>query len=76
MKELRIVSIANALVWAAAIIGTAIILRGTPQAGVVVIILGGAAGGSIIALEDALRRARRESITPSDSDAPAETKDR
>jgi hypothetical protein len=60
MKALRNASIANAVIWAAVIIATAIILHGTPQAGMVVVILGGAAGGSIITLEDALRSVRKE----------------
>jgi hypothetical protein len=36
------------------------LLRGAPQAGPAVVVREGAAGGSIITLEDALRKARRE----------------
>jgi len=59
MKELQRASIMDALIWAAAILAAAIILRGTPQAGQVVVVLGGAAGASITILEGSLRKARR-----------------
>ena len=51
MKKNRYVSIGNALIWAAAILAAAIVLRGTEHAGVIVTILGGAAGGSIILVD-------------------------
>ena len=57
MKRVHGASIANSLIWAAAIIAAAIVLRGTPQAGMVVVILGGAAGANIIIVGDALRKA-------------------
>jgi hypothetical protein len=60
MKALRNVSIANAVLWAAAIIATAFMLRGSSQGGLVVVVLGGAAGGSIITLDDALKKVRKE----------------
>jgi hypothetical protein len=74
MKELQRASIADALIWAAAILAAAIILRGTPQAGQVVVVLGGAAGASITLLESALRKARRAAGEKSDqAGAPTET---
>ena len=57
-KEHR-VSIANAFIWAAAIIATAVILRGTDQGGMVVVILGGAAGMSVMLVSDVLRKKGR-----------------
>ena len=77
MKELQRASIADALIWAAAILAAAIILRGTPQAGQVVVILGGAAGASITLLESALRKACRAADERSiQADAPVENADR
>jgi hypothetical protein len=74
MKELHRASIADALIWAAAILAAAIILRGTPQAGRVVVVLGGAAGASICILGSALRRARRAAgEKPNHTGAPTET---
>ena len=73
MKELHRASIANAAIWAAAILAAAVILRGTPQAGQVVVLLGGAAGASVVILDSALRRVRREVEKPEGSDAPQET---
>ena len=55
MKKNRHVSIGNAFLWAAAILAAAIILRGTEYAGVIVCILGGAAGGSIILVDKVVR---------------------
>jgi hypothetical protein len=49
------VSLGNALIWAAAIIAVALLVRGTEQAGVVVTILGGAAGASVLLVSGALR---------------------
>ncbi|MGD8998198.1 MAG: hypothetical protein PVH80_08815 [Anaerolineae bacterium] len=50
------VALGNALIWAAAIIAVAVLLRGTGQAGIVVVILGGAAGASVLLVSGALRR--------------------
>ncbi|NIM95602.1 MAG: hypothetical protein GTO18_18035 [Anaerolineales bacterium] len=55
MKKLHIVTIGNALIWGAAILGAAVLLRGTEHAGMMVVILGGAAGASIITVGNALR---------------------
>lgn len=57
MKKNHYVSIGNAFIWAAAIIASAIILRGAEYSGMVVVILGGAAGASIILVGNALRKA-------------------
>jgi hypothetical protein len=74
MKGLQRASIADALIWAAAILAAAIILRGTPQAGLVVVVLGGAAGASITILGSALRKARRAADEkPNQAGAPTET---
>jgi hypothetical protein len=56
MKRIHPVSIGNALIWAAVIIAVAVILRGTEHAGITVVILGGAAGASIIIVGSGLRR--------------------
>lgn len=56
MKKLNNVSVGNALIWAAAILASAVILRGTPYAAPMVVILGGAAGASVIIVENALRK--------------------
>jgi hypothetical protein len=56
VKKLHSASIANAAIWAAAIIAAAVVLRGTQHAGPMVIILGGAAGASIILVGNALRK--------------------
>ena len=77
MKTLERASLVDALIWAAAILAAAIILRGTPQAGQVVVVLGGAAGASITLLESALRKARKTIVAKSNhSDASTETPDR
>jgi len=74
MKRVHGAAMANALIWAATIIAAAIMLRGTPQAGQVVVILGGAAGASVIIVGDALQKAHREAHNKSpNADAPAET---
>jgi hypothetical protein len=74
MSKLHGVSIANAVIWAAAIIGAAIVLRGAPHAGQVVVILGGAAGASVIIVGNALHKATEKSASRTDSDAPMEIK--
>jgi hypothetical protein len=77
MKTLERASLVDALIWAAAILAAAIILRGTPQAGQVVVVLGGAAGVSITLLESALRKARKAAdAKPDDTGAPTELPDR
>ncbi|MEA3408497.1 MAG: hypothetical protein U9R48_10550 [Chloroflexota bacterium] len=55
MRNLRYISMGNALIWAAAIIAVAVILRGTKDAGTIVVILGGAAGASVILVSSAMR---------------------
>ncbi len=74
MKRVHGASMANALIWAAAIIGAAIMLRGTPQAGQVVVILGGAAGASVMIVGDALRKVTDKPASRTDSDVPVEAK--
>jgi hypothetical protein len=59
MRKEHRVSIANAFIWAAVIIATAVILRGTDQAAMVTVILGGAAGASILLVSDVLRKKGR-----------------
>lgn len=56
MRSKDAVSLANALIWGAAIIAVAVLLRGTEQAGVVTVILGGAAGASVVLVGAALRK--------------------
>ena len=74
MKRLHRASIGNAVIWAATIIGAAIVLRGTSHAGQVVVILGGAAGASVIIVGNALQKAHREANDKShNADAPMET---
>jgi hypothetical protein len=75
MKKVHGASVANSLIWAAAIIGAAIMLRDTPQGGQVVVILGGAAGASVIVVGNALRKAAKESAKGADSGALVETRD-
>lgn len=41
-------ALGNALIWAAALLATAVLLRGSEQAGVVIVVLGGAAAGSVL----------------------------
>jgi hypothetical protein len=55
MEKIHPASLGNALIWAAAIVAVAVILRGTEHAGIVVVILGGAAGASIMIVANALR---------------------
>jgi hypothetical protein len=75
MKKIHGASLANALLWAAAIFAAAILLRGTPQGGEVVVILGGAAGASVIIVGDALRKAAEKPAKGTDPDV-VERKDR
>jgi hypothetical protein len=55
MKKNYVVSIGNAFIWAAAILATALLVRGSENSGIIVIILSGAAGASIIFVSSALR---------------------
>ena len=52
-------SVANALIWAAVILGVSMVLDGSPQAGRVLNLLGGGAAGSLIVLGGWLRVFRR-----------------
>lgn len=54
MKNVHPVSIGNAFIWAAAILAAAILTRGTDMGGMLVVILGGAAGASVIIVSRAL----------------------
>lgn len=56
MRRIHPVSLGNALIWAAVIIAVAVLLRGTEHAGMVVVILGGAAGASVLLVSGALRQ--------------------
>ena len=56
MRRINPVSLGNALIWAAAIIAVAVLVRGTEHAGIVVVILGGAAGASVLLVSGALRK--------------------
>ena len=56
MRRMHPVSLGNALIWAAAIIAVAVLVRGTDHAGMVVVILGGAGGASILLVSGALRK--------------------
>jgi hypothetical protein len=56
MRNINPASLANALIWAAAIIAVAVLVRGTEHAGMVVVILGGAAGASVLLVSGALRK--------------------
>jgi hypothetical protein len=56
MKNNYIVSIGNTFIWAAAILATALLVRGSKHSGMIVIILSGAAGASIIFVAGALRK--------------------
>jgi hypothetical protein len=49
-EELKRISLGVTAIWAAVIIGVAIVLRGTPYAGSVVALIGGGAGASLIIL--------------------------
>jgi hypothetical protein len=56
MRSIHPASLGNALIWAAAIIAVAVLVRGTEHAGTAVVILGGAAGASILLVSGALRK--------------------
>jgi hypothetical protein len=56
MEKIHSVSIGNALIWGAVIIAAAVLLQGTEQAGMMIVILGGAAGVSISIVSSALRK--------------------
>jgi hypothetical protein len=56
MKNIHAVSLGNALIWAAAILATAIVLRWSGNENMVIVILGGAAGASIMIVSKALRK--------------------
>jgi hypothetical protein len=55
MKKNRIVSFWNAIIWGVAILAVAIILHWSESVTMVVAVLGGAAGASIILVSNALR---------------------
>jgi hypothetical protein len=74
MKKVHGASVANSLIWAVVVICAAIVLRDTPQGGQLVVILGGAAGASVIIVQNALRKAA-ERLEGTDSDAHPETRD-
>lgn len=57
MRSVKAVSLTNALIWGAAILALAVVLRGTEQAGSVVLILAGAVGASVVLVGTALRKA-------------------
>jgi len=50
--------VANAIIWAAVILASALVLKGTDYFGQMLPILSGGAGGSIIVLAGGLRRAK------------------
>jgi hypothetical protein len=56
MKNINPVSLGNALIWAAAILAVAIVLHWSENEGMAVVILGGAAGASILLINGALRK--------------------
>lgn len=56
MKKIHSASLGNALIWAAVLLATAVLLQGTDKAGIVVVILAGAAGASIVIVGNALRK--------------------
>lgn len=56
MKKLNPLSLGNALIWVAAILGTAIVMHWSENEGAVLVILGGAAGASIMLVNDAVRK--------------------
>jgi hypothetical protein len=55
MRRINLVSLGNALIWAAAVIAVAVLLGGIEHAGTVVVILGGAAGASVLLVSGVLR---------------------
>jgi hypothetical protein len=72
VKKVHGASLANTLIWGAAIIAAAVMLRGTPQGGQVVVILGGAAGASMIIVSNALNKAKAASESHTEADASVE----
>jgi hypothetical protein len=74
MKRVHGASLANTFIWGAAIIAAAIVLRDVPQGGQVVIILGGAAGASMIIVSNALDKAKAASASHTEADASVEAK--
>ena len=56
MKKIHSVSLGNAVIWGAVILAAAVLLRGTEHAGMMIVILGGAAGVSISIVSNALRK--------------------
>lgn len=61
MKRIHPASLGNALIWAAAILAAAIILRWSGTDTMVLVILGGAAGASIMIVDNALRKGSSDS---------------
>lgn len=57
MQKVHPVSLGNALIWAAAILGTVVVMHWSENQGAVVAVLGGAAGASITIVSNALRKA-------------------
>jgi len=55
MKKKQIASLGNALIWAAAILASSIVLRWGENPNMIVVILGGAAGASILTVSNALK---------------------
>jgi hypothetical protein len=55
MRTSIVVAVANAIIWAAVILATSLVLRGTPQATQILIIIGGGAAASVIIVGAKLR---------------------
>jgi hypothetical protein len=55
MKRKQIASMGNALIWAAAILASSIVLRWGENTNMIVVILAGAAGASIMIVSRALK---------------------
>lgn len=58
MSRHAAVVLGNAVVWAAVILATSAVLKGTPYAGDVLLIVGGGAAGSIIVVGGGIRKLR------------------
>jgi hypothetical protein len=56
MKKFDNASIGNAVIWVATIFASAVILRGTQYATPMLVILGGAAGASVLLVEGTLHK--------------------
>ena len=56
MKSSGVAIIALAIIWAAVIFASAVVLKGTPYFGKMLPILGGGAGASIVVVGGSLRR--------------------